>query len=50
MNPPSFAIGKRRRSAVVAGATGLVGHALVEMLLADSAVGTVHVLVRAERP
>jgi len=50
MNQSSFAIGKRRRSAVVAGATGLVGHALVEMLLADSAVGSVHVLVRAERP
>jgi len=50
MNQPSFAIGKRRRSAVVAGATGLVGYALVEMLLADSAVGTVHVLVRAQRP
>jgi len=48
--PSSFAIGKRRRSAIVAGATGLVGHALVEALLADSAGGSVHVLVRAERP
>jgi uncharacterized protein YbjT (DUF2867 family) len=50
MNPSSFAIGKRRRSAIVAGATGLVGHALLEALLADGAVGAVHVLVRAERP
>jgi len=50
MNQTSFAIGKRRRSAIVAGATGLVGRALVEALLADSAVGAVHVLVRAELP
>src|SRR5262245_53098723 len=50
MSQSSFAIGKRRRSAVVAGATGLVGGALVEALLADSAVGTVHVLVRSEKP
>jgi len=35
---------------MVAGATGLVGRALVEALLADSAVGAVHVLMRAERP
>jgi uncharacterized protein YbjT (DUF2867 family) len=50
MNQASFAIAKRRRSAVVAGATGLVGRALVDALLADSAVGAVHVLVRAELP
>jgi uncharacterized protein YbjT (DUF2867 family) len=50
MTQPSFAIGKRRRTAAVAGATGLVGRALVDALLADSAVGTVHVLVRAEKP
>jgi len=50
MNPSSFAIGKRRRSAIVAGATGLVGRAVVETLLADSAVGAVHVLVRSEQP
>ena len=50
MNQSSFAIGKRRRSAVVAGATGLVGRALVEALLADNAVGAVHVLVRTEQP
>jgi uncharacterized protein YbjT (DUF2867 family) len=50
MNPTSFAIGKRRRSAIVAGATGLVGCALIEALLADAAVGAVHVLMRAERP
>jgi len=49
MSQSSFAIGKRRRAIVVAGATGLVGRALVEALLADSAVGAVHVLVRAER-
>ena len=50
MTQPGFAIGKRRRTAVVAGATGLVGHALVEALLTDSGVGAVHVLVRAEKP
>jgi len=50
MTQASFAIAKRRRSAVIAGATGLVGSALVEALLADSAVGAVHVLVRAENP
>jgi|SRR6185295_3310017 len=50
MTQPGFAIGKRRRTAAVAGATGLVGHALVEALLSDSAVGAVHVLVRVERP
>lgn len=50
MNPSSFAIGKRRRSAIIAGATGLVGQALVEALLGNGAVGSVHVLVRSERP
>ena len=50
MTTSSFAIGKRRRSAIVAGATGLVGHALVEALLVEGGVGAVHVLVRAERP
>ena len=50
MTQPGFAIGKRRRTAAVAGATGLVGQALVEALLSDSAVGAVHVLVRVERP
>jgi len=50
MVQPGFAIGKRRRTAVVAGATGLVGHALVEELLADAGIGGVHVLVRTERP
>jgi uncharacterized protein YbjT (DUF2867 family) len=49
MNPSSFAIGKRRRSAAVAGASGLVGRALVDALLADSSVGSVHVLVRTAR-
>ncbi|MCG3189691.1 MAG: hypothetical protein LKCHEGNO_02188 [Burkholderiaceae bacterium] len=50
MTQPGFAIGKRRRTAIVAGATGLVGHALVEQLLADGSGGAVHVLVRAQRP
>jgi uncharacterized protein YbjT (DUF2867 family) len=49
MTQPGFAIGKRRRTAAVAGATGLVGRALVEALLSDGNVGAVHVLVRAER-
>jgi uncharacterized protein YbjT (DUF2867 family) len=47
MTQPRFAIGKRRRVALVAGGTGLVGRELVEALLADSSVGAVHVLVRA---
>jgi len=48
MTQSGFAIGKRRRIAVVAGATGLVGRELVDALLADSTVGAVHVLVRAK--
>jgi uncharacterized protein YbjT (DUF2867 family) len=47
MTAPRFAIGKRRRVALVAGGTGLVGRELVDALLADSAVGAVHVLVRS---
>jgi uncharacterized protein YbjT (DUF2867 family) len=47
MQTPRFALGKRRRSALVAGATGLVGRELVDVLLGDHAVGAVHVLVRA---
>jgi uncharacterized protein YbjT (DUF2867 family) len=47
MTPPRFAIGKRRRVALVAGGTGLVGRELIDALLADNAVGAVHVLVRA---
>jgi uncharacterized protein YbjT (DUF2867 family) len=39
MNPPE-------RSALVAGATGLVGRALLAQLLADAHYGTVHVLAR----
>jgi len=50
MTQPGFAIGKRRRTAIVAGATGLVGHALVEELLGAGGVGSVHVLVRTQRP
>lgn len=50
MHQTGFAIGKRRRVAAVAGATGLVGRSLVEALLAHHGVGAVHVLVRAERP
>lgn len=46
MTSSGFAIGKRRRVALVAGATGLVGRALIEALLADSSVGAVHALVR----
>jgi uncharacterized protein YbjT (DUF2867 family) len=46
MTPPRFAIGKRRRTALVAGGTGLVGHELLEALMADSSVGAVHALVR----
>jgi uncharacterized protein YbjT (DUF2867 family) len=48
MTQPRFAIGKRRRVALVAGGTGLVGRELVEALLADSLVGAVHVLVRSK--
>jgi uncharacterized protein YbjT (DUF2867 family) len=47
MTQASFAIAKRRRVAVVAGATGLVGRELVDALLADSSVGAVHALVRS---
>jgi uncharacterized protein YbjT (DUF2867 family) len=50
MTQASFAIAKRRRAAIVAGGTGLVGRELVEALLADRSVGAVHVLVRAEKP
>ena len=50
MSQPGFAIGKRRRTAIVAGATGLVGRALLEELLADGNLGSVHVLVREEKP
>ncbi|MCW5658560.1 MAG: nucleoside-diphosphate sugar epimerase [Burkholderiaceae bacterium] len=46
MTPTRFAIGKRRRDALVAGGTGLVGRELLDALLADSSVGAVHVLVR----
>jgi uncharacterized protein YbjT (DUF2867 family) len=46
MASTGFAIPQRRRAALVAGATGLVGSALIDALLADSAVGKVHVLVR----
>jgi uncharacterized protein YbjT (DUF2867 family) len=47
MTPPRFSIGKRRRIALVAGGTGLVGREVIEALLADNSVGAVHVLVRA---
>lgn len=50
MTAPRFAIGKRRRVALVAGGTGLVGRELIEALLADSSVGAVHVLVRTANP
>jgi uncharacterized protein YbjT (DUF2867 family) len=48
MTQTRFAIGKRRRVALVAGGTGLVGRELVEALLADNLVGAVHVLVRSK--
>lgn len=44
---PGFAIGKRRRIALVAGGTGLVGRELIHALIAESSVGAVHVLVRS---
>ena len=44
MDQPAPASGQR--SALVAGATGLVGRALVQGLLADDAVAAVHVLAR----
>jgi uncharacterized protein YbjT (DUF2867 family) len=46
MTQPGFAIGKRRRIALVAGGTGLVGRELIDALLADHAVGAVYALVR----
>jgi uncharacterized protein YbjT (DUF2867 family) len=45
-----FAVPARRRSAAVAGATGLVGRALIQLLLADRSVGAVHALVRNPSP
>ncbi len=40
----------RARTAVIAGATGLVGHALLARLLADPAVARVHALARRPLP
>jgi len=39
-----------QRTVIVAGATGLVGKAIIEGLLADATVGTVHALVRRPLP
>lgn len=50
MGPTAFAIPPRRRSAVVAGATGLVGRELVGLLLAERAVGSVVAVVRRRSP
>jgi uncharacterized protein YbjT (DUF2867 family) len=50
MASTGFSVPRRRRVALVAGATGLVGRALIDVLLADSAVGKVHVLVRRKSP
>jgi len=50
MPPTAFAIPPRRRRAVVAGATGLVGRELVGLLLGDRAVGSVVALVRRRSP
>jgi uncharacterized protein YbjT (DUF2867 family) len=46
MASTGFSVPRRGRVALVAGATGLVGSALIDALLADSAVGAVHALVR----
>jgi uncharacterized protein YbjT (DUF2867 family) len=46
MPPPGVAIPPRRRAVVVAGATGLVGRSLIELMLAERSVGAVHALVR----
>lgn len=50
MAPTAFAVPPRRRSVVVAGATGLVGRELVGLLLGERAVGSVVALVRRRSP
>ncbi len=50
MSHAGFAIPPRRRAALVAGATGLIGRALVERMLAERSVGAVHALVRSPAP
>jgi uncharacterized protein YbjT (DUF2867 family) len=50
MATTGFAIPPRRRSALVAGATGLVGRALLELLVAERSVGAVTALVRRRVP
>lgn len=50
MPPPGFAVPPRRRAVIVAGATGLVGRALVALLLAERSIGAVHALVRQPSP
>ena len=50
MATSGFAIPPHRRAVVVAGATGLVGQALLDVLLANLTVGAVHVLVRRHAP
>lgn len=50
MSPPGFAIPPRRRSAIVAGATGLIGRALLQQLLAERSVGALYALVRKPSP
>jgi uncharacterized protein YbjT (DUF2867 family) len=50
MAPTGFAIPPRRRNALVAGATGLVGRALLESLVAERSVGAVTALVRRRVP
>lgn len=50
MPPTGFAIPPRRRGAAVAGATGLIGRALIDALLAERSVGAVHALVRSRSP
>lgn len=50
MATTAFAVPPRRRRAVVAGATGLVGRELVGLLLGDRGVGSVVALVRRRSP
>lgn len=50
MASTGFSMPRRRRVALVAGATGLIGRALIDVLLSDSAVGKVHALVRRKSP
>ncbi|MFO1219749.1 MAG: NAD(P)H-binding protein [Burkholderiaceae bacterium] len=50
MGSTTFAVPPRRRNALVAGATGLVGRALLELLASERSVGSVTALVRRKVP